>query len=341
MQLTKRLMIAAFVIITLTLLTVVIDWQSLFAHLLDSFQQQQRDFHDRLATDMHAIKDTGSWLSGLALISIGFLYGIFHAVGPGHGKLVVTSYMLAEKNSLRRGIIVVALSSLLQALVAIAVVLGLFYLLGLARTQTEHAAVLLEGASFTLIALMGLRLIWRGIKEFRGLRKPHHHDHAHHNDHDHHEHHHDEHCGCGHSHMPTPQELAQAKSSWSLVLMVLSIGIRPCSGAIILLLFACLIGTILPGVIATLAMSVGTAITTAALAIAAVQSKNWLLKHMQSSDLAMALAHAGCAIAGGLLIALMGLFFAIASAQAELQRSDVTQEKGTATMHLPQRPLEK
>ena len=335
--------------LSLTLLLVVliimgIDWSHDFGGALDFFQRAQRAFHDRLATDMHAIKDTGSWLPGFALIAIGFVYGVFHAVGPGHGKLIVTSYMLAEKSSLRRGIIIVVLSSLLQGLVAIAVVLGLFYLLGLARAETEHAALLLEGISFVLIGIMGLRLVLRGTREAVAILRPllvhAHHDHEHHEHHHNHAHdhqHHDE-CGCGHAHMPSADEVAKARSLWSLALMVLSIGIRPCSGAIILLLFACLIGVVIPGVIATLAMSAGTALTTAALAVLAVTSKNWVLKRMKSSNKALAVTHAALGIGGGLLVATIGIFFALVAIQSEWQMpKSGADTNSAATMHLPQR----
>ena len=275
----------------------------------DLFQSLQRQFHDRLADTMHAIHDTGSPLAILALIAAGFFYGIFHAIGPGHGKVVVTSYLLASERSLRQGLVIVALSSLLQALVAIGVVLTLFWALGLARAQAEQAALILEAVSFALIALVGFNLIVRGIREVRGLRHTHHH----------HDHAHDDHCGCGHAHMPTPAELRNTHGVWQQAGLILSIGIRPCSGAIILLLFACLIGVVGAGIVATLAMAVGTALTTGALAIAAVRSKRWVLKVTQASERALAMTHAALALGGGMLILLLGLLFCVSDAQLALQ----------------------
>lgn len=305
--------------------------------MFDSFQNAQRLFHDTLATDMHRIHDAGGLLPLLALVAVGFIYGVFHAVGPGHGKIVVTSYMLAGRSSLKRGLIIVLLSSLLQAVVAIALVLGLFLLLGLARTTTEHAASLLEVASFGLIALVGLRLMVRGVREVRALFRPKHDQHHHHDhDHSHHHHHHDDHCGCGHAHMPGPAEIDKAQGWGDLAAMVLSIGIRPCSGAIILLLFACLIGVVVPGVIATFAMALGTALTTGLLAVAAVTAKAATLRAVKASGKTLAVLHAGLSLGGGLLVVLMGLFFLIAGINTELAMPDI-QPNALPTMHLPGR----
>ena len=330
--------IVALAAVALIGVAVLPNWTLLLGQALDFFQQQQRIFHDDLATRMHAIRVTGSWASAVALIGIGFAYGVFHAVGPGHGKLVVTSYLLAERSSLRRGVAIAVLASLLQGLVAIAVVLGLFLLLGLARAQTERAAFTLETVSFVLIAVLGLRLVLRGAREAWQLTRPprsHNHDadHQHGCGHDESGHVHD--AGCSHAHLPAPDEIVRARSVWSLALMVLSIGIRPCSGAIILLLFACLIGVVGPGVVAVLALSAGTALTTAALAIAAVRSKRWILRAMRASDRSLAVAHAGLALAGGLLVMATGIFFTIADAR--LAVAPAQQDSALPTMHLPDR----
>ena len=353
----KRLFLSLLVVIVLTGLVIALlhsGLQGLLAGGIDFFQDQQRQFHDSLATDLHAIRDTGSWLPAFGLIGIGFLYGIFHAIGPGHGKLIVTSYMLANNSSLRRGIVIVVLSSLLQGVVAIVVVLGAFYLLGLARAVAEHVAAILESVSFGLIALVGAGLFLRGLREagrlMRATYPDRHHDH-HSHVHDHHNHDHPEHAHvhdahCGHVHMSTPQEVERVHGFWPLALMIVSIGIRPCSGAIILLLFACLVGVIVPGILATLAMAVGTAVTTAALAVAAVQSKKFILRALQSGDRALAVTHAGLGIGGGLLVALLGVFFLIAGVELELQRQPDGQTGPNSQnapamplMHLPPRPL--
>src|SRR4029078_3167301 len=151
------------------------------------------------------------------LLAISFAYGIFHAAGPGHGKAVISSYLVANQETARRGIMLSFASALLQSLVAVLVVgIGAWLLNATAKSMcgAERA---IEIASYALIAAFGARLVWtKGGGFMRALQAPrpvpamvtahHHHGHDHHG-HDHsHDHVHDEHCG--HSHGPMPDELA-------------------------------------------------------------------------------------------------------------------------------------
>ncbi len=106
----------------------------------------------------------------------------------------------------------------------------------------------------------------------------HQHGHDHHHEHDHHEHDHD-HAGhvhdehCGHSHGPEPSQLA-GPGGWSRGLgAILTVGIRPCSGAILVLVFALAQGMFWAGVAATFVMGLGTAITVSTIALIAVSAK--------------------------------------------------------------------
>ena len=56
------------------------------------------------------------------LFGISFLYGVFHAAGPGHGKAVISSYLFANNETWRRGVVLSCASAMLQALVAILLV---------------------------------------------------------------------------------------------------------------------------------------------------------------------------------------------------------------------------
>jgi hypothetical protein len=105
-------------------------WKDALATALLWIQAQQKLFHETMGRDLRAVAETHALGATLSLVSVGFLYGIFHAVGPGHGKVIVTGYLLAGRHTLRRGIMVSALSSLLQAITAIVVVVGLYQILG-------------------------------------------------------------------------------------------------------------------------------------------------------------------------------------------------------------------
>ena len=149
------------------------------------------------------------------------MYGIFHAAGPGHGKAVISSYLVANEETWRRGIVLSFASALLQAFVAVALVGIAAVLLNATARQMCNAGRVIELASYALIALVGARLIWvkgKGfLREARGLSRPLHavgaavtpkdhkeHDHKHH-DHDHHEpgHDHHGHAHHGHDHQAT------------------------------------------------------------------------------------------------------------------------------------------
>jgi nickel/cobalt transporter (NicO) family protein len=250
---------------------------------------KQSEFYREMSSTIRAAKSDGSavW----TLLGISFAYGIFHAAGPGHGKAVISSYLVANEETARRGIVLSFASALLQALVAVALVAVLAWLLSSTAKTMCSAEKAIEIASYALIAAFGARLVWtKGGGFMRALQaKPaaaahQHHDHAHHHhDHDHHDHGHDhdhahghghvhdEHCG--HSHGPTPDQLA-GPGGWQRGLgAIFAVGMRPCSGAILVLVFSLAQGLFWAGIAATFVMGLGTAITVATIAVVAVSAK--------------------------------------------------------------------
>ncbi|WP_375460308.1 nickel/cobalt transporter [uncultured Enterovirga sp.] len=232
----------------------------------------QAEFYRSLTAAISATKRDGSALP--LLIGIGFLYGVFHAAGPGHGKAVVAGYLLATRRTLAIGLALSLAAALLQALVAVTLVFVLARLVGATAATISATAGAVEIASFTILVGVGLALLWRKT----GALVPavpghaHHHHHAHH-DHAHH-HAHGEACeSCGHAHIPTGAEVARLSSLREAAAVVVGAGARPCSGALILLVFATAQGMFAAGVAATFAMALGTAITTGALAALAVLVK--------------------------------------------------------------------
>ncbi|MCK1743269.1 nickel/cobalt transporter [Bradyrhizobium sp. 139] len=258
---------------------------------------KQSEFYRQMSATIRSAKTDGSAVWTLLFIS--FAYGIFHAAGPGHGKAVIASYLVANRETSRRGIALSFASALMQSLVAILIVgISAWVLNATAKTMCKAEGVI-EIASYALIAAFGLRLVWvKGGGFIRALQTaqpvpaiagvPHHHDHGHHHHHDVHDHHdhihghdhqhhghdhvHDEHCG--HSHGPTPSELAGPGGWRRGFAAILTVGIRPCSGAILVLVFALAQGLFWAGIAATLLMGLGTAITVAAIAVVAVSAKD-------------------------------------------------------------------
>ncbi|MBV8060278.1 MAG: hypothetical protein JO126_03845 [Alphaproteobacteria bacterium] len=280
-------------------------------NLVVTLSQAQHSFNDSILSQLQSIRDAHSLIAYAGLMAVGFVYGILHAVGPGHGKVVVSGYMLANENSLKRGIVIVALSSLMQALTAIVLVESFFFILHMPQAQAEHWAGLLELVSYGGIGCIGLYLMVQGLLTLRPRKTQHAHAHNEHNqahEHEHHHHHdHDGHC-CHHAPVPTE---GKNYSLTAIAGMIVSIGIRPCTGSLLLLYFACLFGLGFAGALATLAMGVGTAITTGSLAILAVKSRSLAMKFVNKSDRALTLAHGFLRLAGGGFILLLSVLFAL------------------------------
>jgi nickel/cobalt exporter len=227
-------------------------------------------------------RDQGGLALGIVLLAFG--YGIFHAGGPGHGKVVISAYLIANEQALWRGIVLSTASALLQALVAIAIVLVARLVLNLTAPAEDQLTTFVELASFAAIALFGLVLTWRKAAPVAARLAPgedHRLDaHAHAAAFDHHEHHH--HHGHAHDHdgrescdHHVPVEFVQSRSfRWRDALpVVVAAGSRPCSGAIIILVFALSQGLVGAGLAAVFAMAAGVAITVSALATLAVFAK--------------------------------------------------------------------
>jgi ABC-type nickel/cobalt efflux system permease component RcnA len=269
---------------------------------------KQSEFYREMSSTIRAAKSDGSavW----TLLGISFAYGIFHAAGPGHGKAVISSYLVANQETARRGIVLSFASALMQSLVAVLIVGICAWLLNATAKTMCGAERVVEIASYALIAAFGARLVWtKGGGFMRALQAQHavpamalagavphdhaghgqghhhhehshahaqiaHHDHAHgHDDHGHDPGHvHDEHCG--HAHGPDPSELA-GPGGWRRGLgAIFAVGVRPCSGAILVLVFALAQGLFWAGIAATFVMGIGTAITVATIAVTAVFAKD-------------------------------------------------------------------
>jgi len=275
----------------------------------------QRQYHRELVALVRAVKSEGSMAAAWALIVGSFIYGVFHAAGPGHGKAILSAYLLTHESHIRRGVWIALASALVQGVTAVVLVEGARELIGWSTRDAYAASGTLESISFGLIAALGAMLAWRGTRAFLRSRKTGQavavHDHAQGRPlvpdahHDHHGHDHD-HDHSGHVHFPTPDQVAQ--QDWRTIAgMILSIGIRPCSGAVMVLIVAGLMGLRIPGILAVLAMSLGTAAAVAALAILAVGARNLaaVLAQSQYENLTTA-THLVAAI-GGILIVLVGV----------------------------------
>lgn len=276
---------------------------------------QQREFYRSMTDALRAMRDNDA--AAWTLIGLSFLYGVLHAAGPGHGKVVISSYMLANETALRRGVMLSLASSIIQALSALVLVGAVFLFLRGTSISMTDAGRFLEVSSYVLVAGFGAWLLWRKLTALRAQAKhdaahhhPHHHDHG---AHDHHHSHHDHAMNedgtcstCGHAHMPSPALAQKVDGFRSGLGAVFSVGLRPCTGAIVVLSFAFFNGLYVAGVASVFAMSMGTAITVSVLATLAVTAKNTALRYSQTGVMSQRVQNT-IEITGASLILVIGL----------------------------------
>jgi nickel/cobalt exporter len=275
---------------------------SMFPRILGFLVSAQIYFNQHLTAAVKGLRQDSAEI--WTLLALSFLYGVIHAAGPGHGKAIVSSYVLATRQTLRNGIILAVTASLAQAVTAIALILAgamLFRMTSVSLTVATHQ---FEIASNALIFMLGCWLVWvkilkpartlnlpfepvnvftrpatylrpaalAGASRFQALPA-------------------DgapgvsalnpksgkavalEDCDCDALHMPDGRDAAGPmdwRKAWTVVA---STGLRPCTGALIVLVFAISQKLLWAGIASTVVMAIGTAVTVSVLAVLAVMAQ--------------------------------------------------------------------
>ncbi|AZV79756.1 hypothetical protein EBB79_18970 [Parasedimentitalea marina] len=238
----------------------------------------QRDVQNAMARSLRALrtKEPGALA---ALLALCFSYGFFHAAGPGHGKLVIGGYGLGKPVPLLKLAGVSVVASLAQAATAVLLVVGGLTLLDWSREQLTSAADdVMAPLSYGLITLLGLWLLVRGLRRLFQWQPTPHHDHSHEglsaDD--------IKNCpSCGHRHGPTAEEAANMSTLRDALAIVGAVAVRPCTGAVFLLLLTWRMGILWAGIAGAFAMGLGTALLTVAVAVAAVTLRKGTLLQLQ------------------------------------------------------------
>ncbi|MHC5178389.1 nickel/cobalt transporter [Serratia rhizosphaerae] len=280
----------------------------------------QKTLNQQLAALLQQVK-ADPQRAGITLMLFSLSYGVLHALGPGHGKVVISTYLATHPTRLKSSLKLTFAASLLQGLVAVALVALLLGVLQLSSRQLHQSSFWLEQGSYLLVVLLGALLSWRALRRLAAALKalkpapalriqrlqPLADDHVH-----------SAHCGCGHRHLPSDSEL-QAGSDWrTRAAIVLAMGIRPCSGAILVLLFSKVLGVFAWGVASALAMALGTSLTISLLALFVHYGRRLAERISVSRASAnwQAVAWGSLALLGGLLLLFAGVLL-YASAQPE------------------------
>lgn len=313
-------------------------------------RDKQQNFYGKLSGTLRAMKGQSAVSAGWTLMLLSFAYGIFHAAGPGHGKAVISTWLLATESQLKRGVLISFLSAIIQALTAIVLVSVLFFVVASVGSTARNVAGVLESASYALIAALGLYLIWTAVfpphvqrkanggstiapartaplpgfgnlhprvptgareavaaqpalamADFSGFA-PKAADHLHGPD-----------CACGHAHLPAARDVAGEWSLAKAVSLAFAVGIRPCTGAILVLVFANGLGLFWAGIASTFAMALGTFITVSAIAAIAVYARRVAARMVRGNSRLLGWLGTGLRLGGGLAIAFLGTILFLGS----------------------------
>jgi nickel/cobalt transporter (NicO) family protein len=258
----------------------------------------QGAFYQHLQAAVSALKESGSAI--WTLVAIGFGYGVFHAAGPGHGKAVISAYLVANERALVKGLMLCLAAAMLQALVAISIVLVALGVFTITAAGMDRLSGQVEIASFAAVALLGLLVTWRKAGGFlatlaaargqsgtafaQGCDD-----------------------GCDHVHMPPPDAIDRMRNWREIAGVVFAAGVRPCAGALVILVFAASQGLLWAGIAATFAMALGTAVTTGAIATMAVFMKEIALRVAGGRGATSAVITAGIELLAGAFVLVVGL----------------------------------
>lgn len=246
---------------------------------------EQRAFQNVMAGALRGIQ-AGDPLAVWTLCSATAAYGFFHALGPGHGKILIGGAALASGATLKRLSVLTVLSSLAQAGTAIVLVGGLVFLLQMqSGNLTDLTERWLAPASYVAIGAIGGVLVVRGARKLRKIARDKHAEHS---------------C-CGHSHAPSFQDVMTLTSARDGVALVASIAMRPCTGALFVLVIAARFDAFAVGCLAVITMGLGTAafnLTVATSGVAARRLAGLAARDHNSIQTVSAALH----VTGGVLI---------------------------------------
>ncbi|MEZ8825117.1 nickel/cobalt transporter [Vibrio amylolyticus] len=322
----------------------------LWPSIVVSSIQWQREVNTQLADLLYEAK-TNPLTAGSYLIGFSFLYGALHSLGPGHGKVIVTTYLATHPAKIKTSLMLTIISALCQALVAILLVSVLVWGFNASMRVVNQQAIAFLSLSFALVSILGALICWKAIKQLYRVIRPSklrilsvlplsgtqaltkealtkqpitkeatamkstfhtpkssllhkpiigQASHTHGTD-----------CGCGHQHVADADAVNKASTYREYMGIIASIGARPCSGAIMVLLFANIAELYWMGVASAIVMAIGTAMTTSLIALVTLTGKfivqRYLILEKNSHSKRWKLTSYGIQLLGGLFLILVGM----------------------------------
>lgn len=257
-------------------------WPTIMLHSI----KWQRIINEELSNLLYEAKEN-HLTAAVYLFGLSFLYGVLHSVGPGHGKMIVTTFLATHPTKVKHGLILTILSAFLQAVVAVSLVSILMFLFNHSMREINSSAADLVSLSCLMMTGLGIIIVFRALK----VLWPHFHSKHHHQ------------C----NHCASADDLNNA-STWQAYLgIIASIGIRPCTGAIMVLLFANMIGIYWLGITSAFVMAIGTAITTSTIALLTISGKKLINRYLNRKEDKLSISNLSLQFMGGIFLILVGL----------------------------------
>lgn len=302
---------------------------SIWIKIKTTYYSIQFEVYKYVAELLTQIKTGDSNKEIWSLIFISFLYGVFHAAGPGHGKAVIATYLSTQNAKLKSGVVLAFFMAQAQAISAIFLV---FIILNLVQKLSKALNKSLENmyfASALILVVLSIWLIFSSLKNLYTyfIAKYQAKDHSNftkscqenkkltdayaysiagknesytdtcaslksHQD-----------CTCNHS-IDLADEKWQKSNFWQQFLIITSVGLRPCTGAIMILAFSKALNIWITGIIATFAMALGVGLTMILLAIFVVYFRDFATKMLKSEISSLQLFTSILKLLGAFLILL-------------------------------------
>lgn len=242
----------------------------------------QHKLNTELTRLVKRLKTEKSWDALWPLMMVSFLYGVVHAAGPGHGKVVVFSYFISRRSRIRKGILLGNLISLFHAVSGIVIVLTLYFVIRTAYLASfEAIAQKVKIVSYSLVVVIGLVLFLNSL--FNIKKSP--------------------------SHLPENGSPTKSSDHKSVLPLALAVGMVPCPGVVIIMLFALSFDLLATGLMMSFIMALGMAATISFTGLLSILGQEGLLKGFSRKERAQHLAQKGLTIFGSLLIIGFGGIF--------------------------------
>jgi nickel/cobalt transporter (NicO) family protein len=243
----------------------------------------QKKLREQLTFVSRDIRENPWGQSFLLFLLLSFVYGVIHALGPGHGKSIVFSYFLSRPGRYVHGVLMGNLITFVHVFSAVVIVLGFYLALKtVGLSSFEDVRGILEKISYAFLMVLGLFLVLYKVRE---LKK---------------------------GTLTNLQEYKTAEADCRhIVLVALATGLVPCPGAALILLFTITLDILVPGLFAMVCIALGMGVTTTLFALFSIASRNTIFRVTVKKQRIFAFSSAALSLLGACAIIVIGalLFF--------------------------------